>query len=153
MATFKEFYNSLSSEPDKGKAFERFVKWFLKNDPVWSTHVDEIWLWDEYPDRWGADLGIDLIFKHKNGETWSVQAKCYDPDNSISKPDIDSFISESGGKTINKRLLIATTDRIGKNALGTLERNNVVHFLKSDFEHSAINYPYSLSELYKVMKK
>ncbi|MCH8078517.1 MAG: DEAD/DEAH box helicase family protein [Proteobacteria bacterium] len=153
MATFKEFYNSLSSEPDKGKAFERFVKWFLKNDPVWSTHVDEIWLWDEYPDRWGADLGIDLIFKHKNGETWSVQAKCYDPDNSISKPDIDSFISESGGKTINKRLLIATTDRIGKNALGTLERNNVVHFLKSDFEHSAINYPSSLSELYKVKKK
>ncbi len=74
MATYEEFYESLNAEPDKGKAFEIFVKWFLKNDPEWSTQVDEVWLWEEYPDRWGRDLGIDLVFKHKNGQVWSVQA-------------------------------------------------------------------------------
>ena len=55
MATFDEFYKSL--DPDsgiRGKQFEKFVKWFLKTDPEWQSQVEEIWLWDEYPDRWGT---------------------------------------------------------------------------------------------------
>jgi hypothetical protein len=31
-------------DPDAGKRgrqFEHFVKWFLKNDPEWATQVDE----------------------------------------------------------------------------------------------------------------
>ena len=81
MATFDEFYKSL--DPDsgiRGKQFEKFVKWFLKTDPVWKSQVEEVWLWDEYPDRWGPDCGIDLVFKHKNGKTWAVQSKCYSPE-------------------------------------------------------------------------
>jgi predicted helicase len=47
---FAEFYSSLDAEPAKrGKQFEQFVKWFLKADPEWSTQVDQVWLWDEYP--------------------------------------------------------------------------------------------------------
>ena len=67
MATFNEFINSF--DPDiKGKEFEHFVKWFLKNDPEWSTQVDKVWLWDEYPERWERDCGVDLVFKHKNND-------------------------------------------------------------------------------------
>ena len=81
MATFLELYQSLDDDPLKrGKQFERFAKWFLKNDPEWSTQVDQVWLWEEYPERWGIDCGVDLVFRHKNGETWAVQAKCYSPD-------------------------------------------------------------------------
>ena len=50
MATFDEFLSSLDPET-KGIQFEHFVKWFLQNDPEWKTQVDQIWLWDEYPDR------------------------------------------------------------------------------------------------------
>ena len=64
MASFSQFLNSFDPET-KGKQFEVFIKWFLKHDPEWSTQVDQIWLWDEYPDRWGPDCGIDLVFKHK----------------------------------------------------------------------------------------
>ena len=74
MATFDEFYASL--EPDvgiRGKQFEKFVKWFLKTDPTWASQVDEIWLWNEYPKRWGADCGIDLVLIDKSGKTWAVQ--------------------------------------------------------------------------------
>ncbi len=39
----------------RGKQFEVFVKWFLVNDPDWATQVDQVWLWNEYPQRWGAD--------------------------------------------------------------------------------------------------
>ena len=72
MASFSQFLNSFDPET-KGKQFEVFVKWFLKNDPEWSTQVDQIWLWDEYPERWGPDCGIDLVFNHKNSEVWAVQ--------------------------------------------------------------------------------
>ena len=30
--------------------------------------IDEVWLWNDYPKRWGADLRIDLIFTHRNGK-------------------------------------------------------------------------------------
>ena len=108
MATFNEFYQSLDSEPDKGKAFEIFVKWFLKNDPVWSTQVAEIWLWDEYPDRWGRDLGIDLVFKHNNEQTWSVQAKGYDHDYYVTYTDMSKFIAQSRNSLIDRMLSIQT---------------------------------------------
>ena len=57
----------------------------------------------------------------KNGEIWAVQAKCYSPDYQIKKTDVDSFLSESDRPEIDKRLLIATTDRIGSNAQRPLD--------------------------------
>lgn len=59
---FLDFYNSLATDSAKrGKQFEHFVKWFLKADPEWATQVDQVWLWDEYPERWGIDCGVDLV--------------------------------------------------------------------------------------------
>ena len=145
MATFSEFLSSF--DPDnKGKEFESFVKWFLKNDPEWSTQVDQVWLWDEYPDRWGIDKGIDLIFKHKNGEVWAVQAKCYATKYYITIPDVYKFLTESNRPNIDKRLLIGTTDRIGTNALDAIagQEKPVTCFLFSDFDKSAIEYPDNL---------
>ena len=156
MAAFDEFLTSLSSDPNtRGKEFERFVKWFLNNDPEWQTQVDTIWMWDDYPDRWGPDCGIDLVFGHKNGETWAVQAKCYAPDYPISKKDIDSFISDSARSEIDHRLLIATTDRIGPNARRVMDgvSPNVVRFLLSDFESASIDYPSSIESLTKGHRK
>ncbi|MED5580098.1 MAG: hypothetical protein VX794_08730, partial [Nitrospinota bacterium] len=85
----------------KGKQFEHFTKWFLTHEPIWSTQVEQIWLWDEWPGRWGRDCGIDLVFRHKNQEIWAVQAKCYGPQYYIKKSDIDTFLSESGRKVIS----------------------------------------------------
>ena len=154
MATFDQFLNSLDRET-KGKQFEVFVKWFLKHDPEWSTQVDQIWLWDEYPERWGPDCGIDLVFKHKNSEVWAVQAKCYSPEYSITKSDVDTFLSESNRSSINKRLLLASTDLIGANAKRTCDNQekDVVQYLYSDFEKAEINYPEKFSELDKAKRK
>ena len=85
MATFDEFYSSLDSDPRiRGKQFEKFVKWFLKNDPVWASQVKDIWLWDDHPKRseWGPDCGIDLVFENFEGQNWAVQAKCFAPESS-----------------------------------------------------------------------
>ena len=53
MVTFNKFLKTFDENPQiKGKQFEHFVKWFLKNDPQWKTQVDKVWLWDDWPDRW-----------------------------------------------------------------------------------------------------
>jgi len=156
MSNFADFLSSLDPDPGKrGKQFELFVKWFLKNDPVWSTQVDQVWLWGEYPDSWGRDCGIDLVFKHKNGENWAVQAKCYSPTTSITKADVDSFISESNRKGIDKRLLIATTDLIGANAKQVCDAQDkkVIRYLLSHFDEADIEYPASIDNLPKAKPK
>jgi len=156
VATFLELYQTLDDDPLKrGKQFERFTKWFLKNDPEWSTQVDQVWLWEEYPKRWGIDCGVDLVFQHKNGEIWAVQAKCYSSNHDITKYDVDKFLSESNRSGINKRLLIATTDRIGKNAIQVCEsqEKTVVRFLLSDFERSELEYPSCYNDLHHGKRK
>jgi predicted helicase len=46
MASFGEFLLTFDGDLNRrGKQFERFVKWFLKNDPEWATQVQDIWLW------------------------------------------------------------------------------------------------------------
>ena len=149
-AQFSDFYESL--DPDslkRGKQFEHFVKWFLKADPEWATQVDQVWLWDEWPGRWGADCGIDLVFRHKNGDDWAVQSKCYSPDYDITKHDVDKFLSESNRPSIQHRLLIATTDGIGANAKQVCDAQEkpVVRFLLSDVEKSALDYPANFESL------
>lgn len=156
MTSFSKFLNSFDSDPLKrGRQFEHFVKWFLKNDPEWSTQVDQIWLWDEYPHAWGRDCGIDLVFRHKNGENWAVQAKCYASTTSITKADVDSFISESNRDGIDKRLLIASTDLIGANAKQVCDAQDkpVTRFLLSNFEDADIEYPTTLDDLPKAKRK
>ena len=148
---FSNFIASIIGRNNDGKEFEKFVKWFLKNDSQWKTQIKKIWLWDEFPQRWGIDKGIDLVFRHNSGELWAVQAKCYDENYYISKPDIDTFLSESGRKLIQKRLLISTTDKIGKNAKDVLksQEKSVTLFLKNDIEKSLIKFPNSFKNLHK----
>ena len=117
--------------------------------------MDQVWLWDEWPKRWGADCGIDLVFRHKNGETWAVQAKCYSPEHTITKHDVDKFISESSRPGIDKRLLIATTDKIGANAKQVCDAQDkaVVRYLLDNFEGAAVDYPAKIEDLRSGKRK
>ena len=156
MASFPEFLSTFDGDINRrGKQFEQFIKWFLKNDPEWATQVEDVWLWDEYPGRWGPDCGIDLVFKSKTGKTWAVQAKCYSAGYDISKNDVDTFLSESNRKQIDHRLLIATTDRIGANAKQVLDAQEkpVVRYLFSHFESAAVEFPDSIQSLSSGKRK
>ncbi|HIA47102.1 MAG TPA: hypothetical protein EYN96_03825 [Candidatus Hydrogenedentes bacterium] len=156
MATFSKFLSSFDPDDNnkKGNDFERFVKWFLKHDPEWSKQVDKVWHLNDYPDRWGSDLGVDLVFRHRNGDIWAVQAKCYLPENYIKKSDLDSFLSESNRPQIDKRLLMASTDLIGANAkkVCAAQEKDVIFYLYSDFDAAKVPYPKSISELNKVKR-
>ncbi len=159
MASFSEFLQSIYRDGNDGKQFEMFVKWFLTHDPEWKTQVAEVWLWDEYPDKWGnhIDLGTDLVFKDKNGDLWAVQAKCYAETTDIDMGHVDSFLSDSSRKSISKRLLITSTNRLGRNAREKIRRQEgekpVVLFMREHFEQAQVDYPDDYKHLHKVKKK
>ena len=94
---------------------------FLTHDPVYAHELRRVWLWDEWPGRWGADAGIDLVAEDHEGHLWAIQAKAYNAAYWVTKHDVDTFLSESGRPEFLFRLLIATTDRIGRTAKRTIE--------------------------------
>jgi predicted helicase len=98
---------------ERGTAFERVCKWFLKQDPYYGQEFRNVWLWDEWPDRWGPDLGIDLVAETVAGKLVAVQAKCYA--DTVPLDEIDKFISASSRPEFAQRLLIATSG-INRNA-------------------------------------
>jgi len=56
MASFHELFDSLDPDPNvRGRQFERIVKWWLLHDPFYKGQIEQVWLWDEWPGRWGAD--------------------------------------------------------------------------------------------------
>jgi hypothetical protein len=80
-----------------------------------------VWRWADWPGRWGGDAGIDLVAEDHEGRLWAIQAKCYDPAYSVTKADVDTFLSESSRAIFGFRLLVATTDRLGTTARRTIE--------------------------------
>jgi len=85
---------------------------------------------------------------------WAVQAKCYDQDYSVTKADVDSFLSESSrtlpdGRGFAYRLLLATTDRVGPTALKTMDAQavEVGRLLRSQLAREPVVWPASPAEL------
>ena len=159
MACFDKFIHSLERDfgpKGKGKKFEVFCKWFLQNDPQWSRVVDQVWHFEEYPDKWQTtDLGTDLVFKDKQGEIWAVQVKCFDEKYATKKDDMNSFLADSGRKQVSRRLWLQSTNRIEAKALQTSkdQEKPVIFFNLNDFREADIEYPNSFDTLFKAKVK
>ena len=139
-----------SLSPDaltRGKQFERLVKWWLTQDPIWSRKIKNVWLWGEWPDYPGRDIGIDLVGEMTDGTLCAVQAKCFDENRDIPKSELDSFISAASHRTFQHRLLVATTDGLSANAKRMLADQHVVRVMRSDLESSLDVWPSSIDEL------
>lgn len=135
----------------RGVQFEKLCKWLLENHPMYKSTLKQVWLWDDWPERWGKDCGIDLVAEDIDGNNWAIQAKCYDPKYSVTKKDIDSFLSESTNTKIQRRLLIATTDGLGANAVGVIKRQHettpINQLMLSELLEAPIDWPKNLDDL------
>lgn len=100
----------------KGKQFEKAIKWWFQSDSEWSSIAKNVWLWDEWPERWGVDRGIDLVFENNKGELFAVQVKLRDLDAQLPKSEIDSFLSESSRSIFTGRILVTTTGKFSEGA-------------------------------------
>src|SRR3989344_3163879 len=143
------------SVQELGNAFERLCKFYLENAPKYRGEFKYVWHWRDWPKRWGPDTGIDLVAETNEGETWAIQAKGINPDRSIPKSELDSFLSESNRPDIKFRLIIATTDDIGVNARRTIAGQQIpVGFvLRGDLLGEELQWPAHLGEKPSIKPK
>jgi superfamily II DNA or RNA helicase len=133
----------------RGRQFERLCRWYLLNAPEYRRRFRKVWLWNDWPEAWAADAGIDVVAEERDGSLWAVQAKAYNDAYTITKSDVDSFLSESNRPQFSYRLLVATTDRIGARARRTLEDQTVPvgYLLRSQLDLAAVAWPETLDSL------
>ncbi|MFI3218494.1 MAG: DEAD/DEAH box helicase family protein, partial [Methylococcales bacterium] len=156
MSSFQTLLDSLSTDSNiKGKQFEKITQWFLQNEPEWQVKIEKVWLWADYPDKWGVDRGIDLVCQFKDHTLWAVQAKCYHADYALKKADIDSFLSESNRQQIAGRILIATTNQLGSGAAQVIKAQEkpTVCILLSHLEQASVEFPADLATLNPVPQR
>jgi predicted helicase len=149
-----EKYRTIAfSEKDKGHRFERLMQAYLRTDPLYAEQFSDVWLWSEFPHRQdfgGSDTGIDLVAKTLDDNYWAIQCKFYDPETTIDKPSVDSFLATSSkkfhnadGKSIpfTQRLWISTSNKWGPKALEAFKGQvpPVSRLNLSDLEQAAVD--------------
>jgi superfamily II DNA or RNA helicase len=150
IGTFGELVGQLDRDSTvrRGRQFERICQWFLTHYPMYAGQLRRVWLWDEWPGRWGIDAGIDLVAEDRDGLLWAIQAKCYDRSYRVTKKDVNKFLAEAGRPIFAYRLLIATTNGIDKIAERTIQGQGSASFIGlSDLEAAELDWPSSPSRL------
>ena len=129
------------TEAQKGRLFERLMKAYFREDPLYQERFSQVWLWTEWvphfneeearraaqhpesgPPLWFdlSDTGIDLVAQERDGGWCAIQCKCYAPGTRIAKKHVDSFVSASARDPFTSRIFVDTGDSWGPNALKTL---------------------------------
>ncbi len=112
------------SEFEKGRLFERLMKRYFQQDPLYRDRFSKVWLWSDWaatrPDFSAKDTGIDLAAEEREGGACAIQCKCYAPGTRISKKHLDSFISASAREPFTARIFVDTGDEWGPNAVKTI---------------------------------
>jgi predicted helicase len=114
---FRKIRETVPTTVGQGQVFERLMKAFLTEDPMFSQRFKRVWLWSEWPDRRGEpDTGIDLVAEEVDGGVCAVQCKFYADRQRIHREDINTFLAASGREPFTSRLFISTTERWSANA-------------------------------------
>ena len=122
--TLEQLRSIAETERHKGDLFERLMRRYFTEDPLYRERFADVWLWADWPthhrgfDR--ADTGIDLVAKERDGGYCAIQCKCYASGTTISKSHLDSFISASDREPFTSRIFVDTGDEWGPNARKTV---------------------------------
>ncbi|MHB1523024.1 MAG: DEAD/DEAH box helicase [Candidatus Dormibacteria bacterium] len=114
---FETIRSHVPTVQGQGQVFERLIKAFLTEDPLFRERFSQVWLWSEWPGRRGEhDTGIDLVAEERDGGLCAVQCKFYGERQHLDRDDIDSFLVASSRRPFTARLFVSTTERWGLNA-------------------------------------
>jgi superfamily II DNA or RNA helicase len=158
MATFDQFINSIIADGNDGKAFEKFCKHFLETSPEYAHQFEKVWLWDDWPNKWSHDKGIDLVAKYKGRDTYcAIQAKCYAAHNTVPYNEVTNFLADSSRAEIEDRILMMSTNKLNEKTSKEVisgQEKQVTILDRDYFENKAkFDYPSHISELGKAKAK
>ena len=138
----REINEAALTQRDRGTYFEYLVRAYLKNEPTFKNEFQNVWMLSEVPTEFGIpkiDTGVDLVAQKYTGELVAIQAKFYN--HAIQKSDIDSFLGELGKDYYESGIIVASTDKWGKNAEQSLDnRSDVIRIGLSDLRNSRIDW-------------
>ena len=121
--------SSSQSKSDQGSKFEILMQTYFLTSSLYSEIYEKVWLWHEFPYSDTHDVGIDLVAKLRDKDEFcAIQCKFYDENNSVSKDDVDTFLSASGKAfyidgvehRYSERIIVSTTDKWSSNAEETI---------------------------------
>ena len=136
------------NDTELGNAFERLTKVFLENDATQTQQYSKVWHYSDWAREQEGyatkDIGIDLVAKLRDEDGYcAIQCKFYQSEHSISKADLDSFISASASSDFTRLMLIDTsTQAIGKNAQSVFDNltQEYIRIQLSELEESRIDW-------------
>lgn len=130
------------TQRDRGTYFEYLARAYFQNEPTYQNEFKNVWMLADVPEEFGipkVDLGVDLVAEKYTGEMVAIQAKFYN--HTIQKSNIDSFLGELGKDYYESGIIVASTDKWGKNAEKTLaDRSDVIRIGLSDLRNSQIDW-------------
>ncbi|MGW9909767.1 DEAD/DEAH box helicase [Streptococcus sp. 151470009-6] len=130
------------TQRDRGTYFEYLARAYFKNEPTYQNEFKNVWMLADVPEEFGipkVDLGVDLVAEMYTGELVAIQAKFYN--HTIQKSNIDSFLGELGKDYYESGIIVASTDKWGKNAEKALaDRSDVIRIGLSDLRNSQIDW-------------
>lgn len=130
------------TQRDRGTYFEYLARAYFQNEPTYKNEFKNVWMLADVPEEFGipkVDLGVDLVAEKYTGELVAIQAKFYN--HSIQKSNIDSFLGELGKDYYESGIIVASTDKWGKNAEKALaDRSDVIRIGLSDLRNSQIDW-------------
>ena len=151
-SNFQEALNIIrktaKNEVEKGAAFEKLCKIFFENDDIQKQQFSKVWFYKDWakenPNFSKIDIGIDLVAKLRNESGFcAIQSKCYNAEHSITKEDLDSFISASSNEIFSRLILIDTsTQELSANARSVIENLNKIYqrVQISELQQTRINW-------------
>lgn len=130
------------TQRDRGTYFEYLARAYFQNEPTYQNEFKNVWMLADVPEEFGipkVDLGVDLVAEKFTGKLVAIQAKFYN--HSIQKSNIDSFLGELGKDYYESGIIVASTDKWGKNAEKALaDRSDVIRIGLSDLRNSQIDW-------------
>src|SRR4029077_2471116 len=147
-ASWSEFWEGtkrLSSNKEKGNAFERLTQLYLQTVPEYQSEVAHIWTLREVPSDVrkllalpALDEGIDFIARTRHGEYWASQSKFRSQiDKPLNRKELGTFtslafntcnnialavVAHTSSKPVGKRHLMRNTTEIGLDRWQSLDR-------------------------------
>ena len=139
------------SKSDQGTKFELLMQQYFLKSPLYSEIYEKVWMWSEFPYANTHDIGIDLVAKFRDKDDYcAIQCKFYDVNNTVSKDDVDSFLSASGKSfyvdgveyRYSQRIIVSTTDKWSSNAEETIvgQFPPVIRIRLQDLKDSGIDW-------------
>ncbi|MGN0918184.1 MAG: type ISP restriction/modification enzyme, partial [Oxalobacter sp.] len=116
-----------SFQRNKGTRFETLCQSYFQKEPTYKglfSKIESFRQWAENHPELSAnakDIGIDLVATLADNTGYAaIQCKFYGKHQSVSKPEIDSFISASSKKHFTQRYIVATNEKWSDNVISEL---------------------------------